>query len=100
MSDFVYRLALLLYPPDFRRRFGPEMLQAFHDRGSMQISDLLQSAAKERLSSFMENKTKWRIGYAVATLAILLGGSATVVRAYVISADSMAGTLRTGDHVL
>ncbi len=28
----IYGLLLLAYPPEFRRRFGGEMLQVFHDR--------------------------------------------------------------------
>jgi len=66
ISDGIYRLLLIAYPDDFRRRYGAEMAQVFHDScrdaiaraGTASIAgvwlhtigDLIVSALKERVT--------------------------------------------------
>lgn len=67
IADRVYRLLLVVYPPDFRRAYGAEMAHVFHDscRDSIAragvagmagvwlhtIGDLIVSALKERAAA-------------------------------------------------
>jgi hypothetical protein len=64
VSDWLYRLLLVGYPPSFRRRYGPEMAQVFRDcvrdacrRGGLMglwirtLGDLLTTMPAEHLSA-------------------------------------------------
>jgi signal peptidase I len=70
------------------------------------VKDWFTTVLKERFSGDSETKLGWgtvaRHPAAIWALGIFmcLFASTTVVRAYVISAGSMEGSLRVGDHVL
>jgi signal peptidase I len=121
--DRIYALLLHAYPKEFRVRFSPEMRQVFRDRwravsGDPGLAppmffffeifkDWIVSSSKERMAdmtmAFPGNRL-WRAarGVGVAVLAVLVGllVSSTFLRAYVISAPSMEGSLQVGDHIL
>jgi signal peptidase I len=114
----IYAVMLYAYPRAFRKRFGVEMRQVFRDRcrvaaetggsgGMVRVfarsaGDWLVTAVRERLGEGMDFKAMVRRPATIWMLGIFtcLFASTTMVRAYVIPTDSMAGTLRTGDHVL
>jgi signal peptidase I len=122
----IYAILLYAYPRTFRAQFGGEMRQVFRDRCRalaqgrdfaelsrflfLSAKDWLMTALRERFGEKMEHPSGARAHLrAVArhpaviwTLAIFmcLFASTTLVRAYVISAGSMEGSLRVGDHVL
>jgi hypothetical protein len=94
ISARLYEFLLFAYPPEFRRRFGNEMLQVFRDSyraevrsGSLSIfwlrtlSDLMFTAAKERADSsakegvFMNRRSD---------LIALLGSIGIIVIAFVL----------------
>ena len=104
----IYALSLYAYPRAFRQQFGAEMLQVFRDRCRdvsqtdglfrfllLSIKDLFTTVLTERRPLMRHPALIWMLAIFLSLFA-----STTVVRAYVISAGSMEGTLRVGDHVL
>jgi signal peptidase I len=121
--ESVYAVLLCAYPKDFRRRFGPQMRQAFRDRWRtvsatpglaprmhffFEIAqDWILSSSKERIEvmrkMFPDNRL-WRtargLGVAFLTVLVCLVVSSAFLQAYVIPTPSMAGSLQPGDHIL
>jgi signal peptidase I len=121
--DRVYALLLHAYPKEFRKRFCLEMRQVFRDRWRAVsaapglapsmfflvevVKDWIVSSSKERMAGMtmtsLGNRL-WRaargLGVAVLTVLVLLVISSAFLQAYVISAPSMEGSLRVGDHIL
>jgi signal peptidase I len=124
MNEFLYRVyaaSLYAYPKAFRVRFGREMQQVFRDRCRaaveahafpqflfMSIKDWFVTSLRERFAARQDAGARlgWRAiachPAAIWMCAIFacLFASTTVVRAYVIPAASMEGSLRIGDHLL
>jgi signal peptidase I len=114
----IYAVLLYAYPREFRAQFGGEMQQVFRDRcravaqghGNLlrflfvSVKDWLTTSFRERLDSGgrLRLVAMARRPAAIWLMAIFmcLFASTTLVRAYVISAGSMEGSLRIGDHVL
>lgn len=114
----LYAISLHAYPRAFRARFGGEMQQVFRDRCRAaaethdparllrffltSVKDWLATSLRERFGQGIHWRAALRHRAAIWMLAIFtcMFASTTMVRAYVISADSMAGSLRIGDHVL
>ncbi len=68
ISRKVYQVLLLLYPADFRREFGDEMLSMFEKCSAAQgcwfvFADALRSAAKEHLQHFPTARARDEFAY-------------------------------------
>jgi uncharacterized membrane protein YtjA (UPF0391 family) len=68
ISRKVYRALLLLYPEDFRREFGDEMLSMLEECSAMQgyclvFADALRSAAKQHLSHHWTIRSRTAFAY-------------------------------------
>jgi signal peptidase I len=111
----IYAVLLYAYPREFRARFGDEMQQVFRDRCRavaqghghllrfllVSVKDWLTTVFKERFGGFSFGAAVRRpAAIWMLTIFMCLFASTTMVRAYVISAGSMEGSLRIGDHVL
>lgn len=122
----IYAILLYAYPREFRAQFGCEMQQVFRDRCravaqthdfkrlfrflTSSVKDWLMTAFRERLGETLGGPSGARARLIAAArrpaviwlMAIFMCffASTTLVRAYVISAGSMEGSLRVGDHVL
>ena len=107
----VYSFFLYAYPREFRARFAGEMRQVFRDRcldaargralGRFTVQsakDWLVTSVRERFAAGFARPRGWIT--ALAAFVFLFIASATLMHAYVISAGSMEGSLRTGDHVV
>ena len=63
ISRKLYELLMFLYPADFRREFGDEMLNMFEECRTTQgccpvLADVLRSAAKQRIHHFSAVETR------------------------------------------
>lgn len=68
VSRKVYQVLLLLYPTDFRREFGDEMLTMFEDCRAAQgcccvFTDALRSAAKQQVHHFSTTRLRDEFAY-------------------------------------
>jgi Signal peptidase, peptidase S26 len=114
----IYSALLYAYPSEFRAQFGGEMQQVVRDRCravsqtndvaqvlrflALTVKDWLITSFQERIGNPIRWGTLARHPATIWMLAIFmcLFASTRLVHAYVISAGSMEGTLRIGDHVL
>jgi signal peptidase I len=116
----LYSVLLYAYPPDFRRRFGAPMAQAFRDRcrdaaqaggrfpllrfAVHTISDWLRTSVEERAAEvFASGRTRFRrssVTEWTLTILMYLFAATTLVQAYVVPTPSMESTLMVGDHML
>ena len=116
----LYSMMLYAYPNEFRRAYGSDMRQHFHDRcrdlirrpgrprflsfAAHVVGDWVRTAVRERAAAFQDNRAKpVRAGLITewaGTILIYLFATTTMVQAYVVPTGSMEGTLRVGDHML
>ncbi len=89
ISRKVYQVLLLLYPADFRREFGDEMLSMFEECSATQgcylvFADALRSAVKQHLPHFSTTRSRDEFAYSdigcspdlpriVATAVLVIG---------------------------
>ncbi len=113
----IYAILLHAYPREFRAQFGGEMQQLFRDRCravqekrdfaelqrflASSVIDWVTTVSRERFGGVgLRAMARHPAAIWLTGIFLCLFASTTLVRAYVISAGSMEGSLRIGDHVL
>ena len=113
----LYAAMLYAYPHEFRREYGGEMRQFFHDRCRELVSegagagtwlrlslrtlaDWIVSVPRERWAARKTSSTRRLAQEWAVTLLLFLFVTTTVVQAYVVPTASMENNILVGDHLL